>query len=100
MCVDYTNLVPKGSISFAAHRSSSRLDLRVRSPLFPRRLLEVSPDHDEGVKSTRDFLRHAFRLVLLHCDAFRLEERWRNLPTVHDQMFWRPNRVDRRGLRR
>jgi hypothetical protein len=39
MCVDYTslNLIEerKGSISFAAHRSSSRLDLMVRNPLLP-----------------------------------------------------------------
>ena len=38
MCVDYMGLqqsISKGSVSFAAHRSSSRLDLRVRNPLLP-----------------------------------------------------------------
>ena len=59
----------KGSISFAMHRPSSRLYLRVLNPLLPRCVLWVPSNHDERVQPAHDIFHHPIQIVLLHHNA-------------------------------
>ena len=50
--------MPKGSVSFAAHRPNSRFYLGVRNPLLPRCVLQLPSNHDERVRPARGVLHH------------------------------------------
>ena len=86
--------MPEGPFSFAMHRLDSRLDLRMRNPLLSGCLLRLSPDHDERVQLARNLIHHPVWFVLLRNHAFRYEERWCHLSTVHAAMLHRTNRPD------
>jgi len=94
MCVDYTGL---NKVCPKDHFPLPCIDQIVDSTSgceilsFSGCLFRLPPDHDERVRSRRDFFHHLVWFVLLCNHAFRSEERWRYLSTVHVAMLRRPN---------
>ena len=89
----------KGSVSFAMHRPSSRLDLRAQNPLLPWCILRVPSNHDERVRPARDIFHQPIRIVLLHHNAVRPKECRGYVPMLHAQVFRGSHWADYRGLR-
>ena len=91
--------VSKGSVSFAAHRPSSRLNLRVRNPLLPWCVLRVPSNREERVWLARDVFRHPVRIVLLCHNVVRSKKHGGYVSMLYAQVFWRPQWENHWGLR-
>ena len=85
-------VLPQGLVPIAPHRPNHRLHRRLRATLFSRCIFRVQSNPDEEGRRGEDSLYHALWGLLLHHNAFRVEERGCHVPAHDAKLPEEPNR--------